>query len=537
MQLRPYQLDLFEQVVDSKDNMLLQLDTGAGKTPIIAKLAEHYEHVAVVCHRNILIKQASEKLAMCGVEHAILAARDTKKICANNNIAETGRHWLNPRSTVVLVSVDTFNSQLKSGRSTLDRNYDWILLIDEAHHFAEDNKWQVMQQHLNCRTIGFTATPLRSDGQPMIVEYGGFFDRIVQASGYEHNATERLISEGYLADYVAYYCEPIEVADWETGELIEAEDLSTDAGKDTLRMGKKAVEIIRKECEGKQTLVIFPRIANAERFCEDLAEKEIKAVAIHSVLPQYEIERVLSAFKAGHIKVLVSVDMINEGFDLPAVQNLVLCRNVGSFGFYRQMCGRVLRPSGTKAEIYDLTGENIPRHGLPSDPIDWTAAQEGQNRRDLTICTGCNAFVKRNISFCDHCGAEINARKKTEGVGQEVSIARYISKLKKQYRQQIQHEEREKIKADKQEKERRAKTETYINHSVKFGSSLVAKRCKYIFDTLKQELKSLTCSDYNAFFEKNISRFNDISFYFDFIDSDFYSKKREQCLKLYEAKK
>ncbi|EGP03002.1 helicase family protein, partial [Pasteurella multocida subsp. multocida str. Anand1_goat] len=73
MKLRNYQESIFQQLISSCTNDLVQLDTGAGKTPIIAKLAEHYKQVVIVCHRNVLVKQASEKLAAFGLTHRIMA--------------------------------------------------------------------------------------------------------------------------------------------------------------------------------------------------------------------------------------------------------------------------------------------------------------------------------------------------------------------------------------------------------------------------------------------------------------------------------
>ncbi|WP_350542013.1 helicase-related protein, partial [Psychrobacter sp. CAL495-MNA-CIBAN-0180] len=86
----------------------------------------------------------------------------------------------------------------------------------------------------------------------------------------------------------------------------------------------------------------------------------ISAEVIHSQIPQYEIERILQAFESKQIKVLVAVDMINEGFDVPDADVLILSRVVASFGLYRQLCGRVLRPrKGKHALILDLNGDSI----------------------------------------------------------------------------------------------------------------------------------------------------------------------------------
>ncbi len=540
MKLRTYQSDLFQQVINSNDNLLVQLDTGAGKTPIIAKLAKHYEHVAIVCHRNILIKQASEKLAMCGVEHAIMASNQTKKISAGNNFDKTGAHFINPKSTVILISIDTFNSRLKAGKKTLDNTQNWIILLDEAHHFAEDNKWEAIQHYLNCRVVGFTATPLRGDGQPMLKAFDGFFDDIIQASGYEDNATEILISQGYLSEYAAYYCQPMEIDDFgdDIYEIYEA-DYSGDAmqSKNDLALGKNALDTVLEKCQGKQTLVVFPRISIAKAFVEQAQQVNHSAQTIHSELPQYEIQRILSAYERGDIKTLASVDMINEGFDLPAVDALVLCRDVRSFGFYRQILGRALRTKpGKKAVIYDLTGACIPRHGLPSDPIDWHKAQIGQVRKDLKICPFCNAYIKRKYEVCPHCDTLLPDDRRAKK-GSEMTVTEYLSELREVHRQHVAEIERKRLKAEQKAQAEKAHNETYIDHNCYFATTLVGKRCQYFFDALKQELKYLDYPDYNDFFIKNNKNFNDLSFYIGTLTADFDNNKTAQCRALYEKHK
>lgn len=54
MRLRDYQANLVEQVAGSTDDVLVQLATGAGKTPIIACIAGRVPTL-VVAHRDVLV--------------------------------------------------------------------------------------------------------------------------------------------------------------------------------------------------------------------------------------------------------------------------------------------------------------------------------------------------------------------------------------------------------------------------------------------------------------------------------------------------
>ena len=66
MILRDYQQSIYDQVVSNTTDDLFQLDTGAGKTPIITKLAQRKTTVCVA-HRNMLIEQISQTLTNHGI--------------------------------------------------------------------------------------------------------------------------------------------------------------------------------------------------------------------------------------------------------------------------------------------------------------------------------------------------------------------------------------------------------------------------------------------------------------------------------------
>lgn len=524
MILRSYQNSVLTQVIASDTNDLVQLDTGAGKTPIIAKLAEHYQNAIIVCHRNILIKQASEKLAMCGLHHRIIASNATKRISANNNIAKVGKHYINPRSTIELVSIDTINSQLKSGNLLINKNAK-IMLIDEAHHLADDNKWASLAETIGVRCVGFTATPIRGDGFPMIKQYGGFFDRILQAEGYQVNATERLISEGYLAEYSAYYAKASYSMD--KGE----------SGGKRLYIGSTSVSAYQQHAQGLQTICIEPRIINAGDTAEAFKKAGISAEVIHSQIPQYEIERILQAFESKQIKVLVAVDMINEGFDVPDADVLILSRIVASFGLYRQLCGRVLRPrKGKHALILDLNGDSIAKHGLPSDAIDWTQRQGQVKRKNLTTCDDCGLFFKATLTACPSCGATHDVKLRGENTMSTIEKHLFDASMILRERQKIKAAEARILREEETLKEQQEMAQTYFEYSTIFQSGILGRRCKHFYDALQVYLKrTLSAEDFNLFYKRYNSRMGNAEFYTKAITASFDNNKEQQCKELYEA--
>ena len=78
VKLRDYQANILSQVATATTNDMVQLDTGAGKTPVEAALAKGAERCIVLAHRNLLISQISEKLAAAGVFHGVIGTEHTR---------------------------------------------------------------------------------------------------------------------------------------------------------------------------------------------------------------------------------------------------------------------------------------------------------------------------------------------------------------------------------------------------------------------------------------------------------------------------
>lgn len=83
-----------------------------------------------------------------------------------------------------------------------------------------------------------------------------------------------------------------------------------------------------------------------------------------------ESDEIIRLYKAGKIKVLVSVGMLAKGFDDPRTSCIVIARPTKSLMLHYQILGRVLRifEGKTNGIIIDHAG-NLLRNGLPTDPL------------------------------------------------------------------------------------------------------------------------------------------------------------------------
>jgi len=138
-------------------------------------------------------------------------------------------------------------------------------------------------------------------------------------------------------------------------------------------------------------------------------------------------DELIAAFEAGKIEVLSSVDLVSEGFDLPAIEVAILCRPTHSLSLFLQQVGRVLRPvyapgfdldtklgriaaiaAGPKpyALILDHSANTIDRekggrgHGMPDEERDWSLAGKEKKKRGLRDADEEPAVTTRQCPTC-----------------------------------------------------------------------------------------------------------------------------------------
>lgn len=382
--LREYQTDLIEGVRESLRacrRVLVVLPTGAGKTitfcSIAARSVGKNNNVLVLTHRIELLWQISDRLTTMGVEHGVIAPK----------------HPIT-HNQVQVASIQTLARRMDA--------FPWapnLVIVDEAHHCTARTWRQVVDRYNAACILGWTATPARLDGRGL----GDIFEDLVVGPG-----TARLIQMGYLAKY-KLYAPPGRVdmagigkrgGDYQLDAV--AERVNTDA------VVYAAVSNYNKFAGNRSAIAFCVSIAHAQHVCKSFCDAGIPAACIDGTLaPDVRAQRLLD-FKAGRLRVLVSVDLISEGFDVPGCECVLLMRPTASLALYLQQIGRALRPSPKEAIILDCVG-NVLEHGLPDMPRNWkldtTKSKRKQDLRAVAIrvCPQCFA-VHKPAATCPYCG-------------------------------------------------------------------------------------------------------------------------------------
>lgn len=417
MDLRPYQSQLVNDVWGSWAqgalNTLMRLDTGGGKTVILAFLVNLWVQqsrgaVAVIAHRQELVSQLSMTLARYGTVHNIIAADKVRKAIIAGQIAEFGRSFYSPGSLVTVASIDTLV------RVDASWFYAWcaqvtLWITDEGHHVVRDNKWHTgikLFTNAQCHGLLPTATPSRADGKGLGAHADGVAHAMVQGP-----PMRWLIDQGYLTDYriicpesdLVMYEEAGASGDWSSAQLKEASKRSHIIG-DVVR------EYLRW-ANGKLGITFTTDVETAAAMTQAYRAAGVRAETLTGKTDDGYRRQILKQFARRELTQIVAVDIISEGFDLPAIEVASMARPTQSLPLYMQQFGRALRPLEGKgnALILDHAGNTLRHQGPPDKPRPWTLDRRAKRGGSsggipLRVCVGCWQPYERVRVICPYCG-------------------------------------------------------------------------------------------------------------------------------------
>jgi superfamily II DNA or RNA helicase len=361
--------------------VLLVSPTGSGKTIVFCHIAKtaaaNGNRTMILVHRQELIDQTSKALNSFGVPHGLIASKSKP----------------DDSQLVQIASVQTLIKRLEKVTKPD------LIVVDEAHHAVAGSWRQVLEAFSGAWVLGVTATPERLDGKGL----GDIFSILVRGP-----EVRDLVRQGFLCPPSYYAPRKIDLSavsikrgDFDRQELMEVMDKPHVIGD--------AVEHYLQHCRGQSAVAFCINLKHAENTAAQFRGSGIPAAVIDGTL-QSEVRRDrVRSLAAGEIKVLVSCEIINEGFDLPVVSVGILMRPTKSLGLHLQQIGRILRPAPgkEKAIVLDHAG-NLEEHGFAEDVREWSL--EGKKKRvqeskkisvrQCPACFCCHEWA----SECPECG-------------------------------------------------------------------------------------------------------------------------------------
>lgn len=418
MNLRPYQQDLIHKarslMQSGERSIIIQSPTGSGKTLLTA----HMLHTAAskgmrswfIVHRKELIEQSAKAFQLEGLNYGIISAgypADTR-----------------------------YNVQI-AGIATLSKRYTRyappsLIVWDECHHVAAKSWGSIFSKFPSAYHIGLTATPQRLDGQGL----NSYFKKMIHGPN-----VPWLIENKFLSPYKLYAPAtidleniPTRMGDYARDELTQVMDKPTITGS--------AVEHYKKYADGKRAIAFAVSVEHSKHIVEQFIQGCINAAHIDGNTDSTTRAETIKRFANGDIRLLSNVDLFGEGFDVPALEAVILLRPTKSLGLYLQQVGRSLRifPGKSHAVILDHVG-NCQRFGLPDEVREWALEGRDKKKKDLPppvkICQMCLG-AQRPSERCIFCGYifPVSYREISQVEGELTEINQKQLALKLKYKQE-----------------------------------------------------------------------------------------------------
>ena len=203
--------------------------------------------------------------------------------------------------------------------------------------------------------LGLTGTPERSDGLDVL----GHFDGRITAELRVWDA----IDQHYLAPFAYFGVHDgadLTSVGWRRGRGYDVEELTNVLTGDDAVVAKVLQQVHEKVADplAMRALGFCVSVEHARFMARRFAGRGIPAVAIWGTSPPDERAAALRDLAAGRVNVVFTVDLFNEGVDVPAVDTLLLLRPTESPTLFLQQLGRGLRRTEGKdvCTVLDFVG-------------------------------------------------------------------------------------------------------------------------------------------------------------------------------------
>lgn len=329
----PFQERMLEQIHLSRQRgfhrNLLVSATGTGKTVMAAidyaRLRDTLprSRLLFVAHRNEILQQS-----LATFRHAI---RDHSfgELWVGGARPETFDH--------VFASIQSLSS---TGLDRLDPRHFDIVIIDEFHHAAALSYRVLLDRIQPIELLGLTATPERTDGLPLLHWFG---NRIAaELRLWDAIDQQRLVPFTYygISDSLDFRTLP-----WRRGRGYDVEGL-TNLFTANDAWARQVIDALAKRVDNigdMRALGFCVSIDHARFMARIFNEANIPSIAIWAETPHIVREKALRDLMDGHVRVVFSVDIFNEGVDVPSVDTLIMLRPTDSPTLFLQQLGRGLR--------------------------------------------------------------------------------------------------------------------------------------------------------------------------------------------------
>lgn len=349
---------------------LLVLPTGGGKTLtaaywLLRNAVDQNKKILWLAHRHLLLEQAAEAFARNAYTDTMV-----NRTVFNYRII-SGMHdkpvHIQKTDRILIASKDSIIRSLDKLKNWLNGE-EIYLVIDEAHHAVAKSYKKIIQyvaDHTkSMKLLGLTATPFRTSEDEQGALKQVFTDDIVYKTD-----LDTLIKKGILATPTFIDCntniqftEHLGVQALKSIENLDTlpENIANDIADNKERNRIIVEEYLHNYEKYGQTIVfalnkvhaialnkLFNEKGKAYGIRSEFIISEVQDMITGITISNADNERKIEAYRNGEIQVLINVNILTEGTDLPKTHTVFLTRPTVSTTLMTQMVGRALR--GLKA--------------------------------------------------------------------------------------------------------------------------------------------------------------------------------------------
>ncbi|WP_412972120.1 DUF3427 domain-containing protein [Glaciecola sp. MF2-115] len=223
------------------------------------------------------------------------------------------------------------------------RQFDYIV-IDETHRASAASYQRIIEHFEPKFLLGMTATPERSDSQDIF----SIFDNNIVCDIRLQDALETDI----LCPF--HYFGIADLSHVESDDLSLAQLTRDQRFEHILTQSEK----LGADSTPIKALCFLSRVEEANRFAEYLISKGLSAVALSGNNSEVEKQQAIKKLENGELQYIITVDIFNEGIDIPSINQIVMARPTQSAIIFVQQLGRGLRKADNKEylTVIDIVG-------------------------------------------------------------------------------------------------------------------------------------------------------------------------------------
>lgn len=312
--------------------------TGVGKTYLAAFDSKSFKRVLFVAHREEILKQAAVSF------HNIRNSDDYGFF--NGTEKSTDR-------SVIFASVATLGRSEYLNERYFSKDYFDYIVVDEFHHSVNNQYRRIVEYFKSEFLLGLTATPERMDGKNIyeICDYNVPYEISLKSA----------INKGMLVPF--HYYGIYDNTDYSGIHIVRGKYDEKELNETYIGNVYRHDLIYKyyRKYGSKRALGFCCSREHAEEMAQEFCKRGIPSVAVYSNSnSEYAEERseAINNLTDGEIRVIFSVDMFNEGVDIPSVDMVMFLRPTESPIVFLQQLGRGLRKSKGKEylNVLDFIG-------------------------------------------------------------------------------------------------------------------------------------------------------------------------------------